>query len=70
MTLPEFFRELNNLIAEIGDERVNSHYSLIPSLHIVDEENNNYEIDSLEPQLLFGCNCWAGVTIFLKKKEM
>jgi hypothetical protein len=69
MNLPEFMKELNYLIAEIGEDRVNSHYSLIPSLHIIgDKEGHSYEVSSIEPQLLPGCNCWSGVVIYLERK--
>jgi len=69
MTLPEFMTQLNNLIAEIGTERVNSHYSLIPSLYIMNDEGEAHEITSLEPHLLPGCGCWSGVIIYLKKDK-
>lgn len=73
LSLGEFYALINSTVDEIGGtEFVNSHSARKPTLSIrsVDpDDDNDYEIVGVDPDLSLGCGCWQGVDILIRKKQ-
>ena len=68
MDLNEFNKQLKHICDEtLHDGKVMSHATIPPSVMVITDDDNSYEIDRIEPDLLFGCGCWCGAIIMLKK---
>lgn len=69
LTFAEFIKQINNIATESGLETINSHKSLTPSLLIIcNDTDTEYEVESVEPTMLAGCNCWSGAVIYLTRR--
>ena len=69
-----FDKSYRTIVGELGlkeDGTIASH-SLKPSITVeIDDPNDDsdYEIVGLEPDMLLGCMCWCGVRIIISRSK-
>ena len=74
VSFADFDRCYNSIVKEIGikeDGTIASH-SLEPTITVMvddPDDDSDYEIVGLEPDMLWGCMCWAGVVIKIRRVE-
>jgi hypothetical protein len=73
MNAHEFLKEIALMVKEIGGDGnvIGSHNlpSQISFMVTNPEDDADYELESINPDILPGCGCWDGIIINLKRTE-
>jgi hypothetical protein len=69
MTVKELLDKINKLNKEIQCDGNTIASHKIKSSVIVSDTENRYEIVDIQPTMLFGCGCWDGIDIIIKKVD-
>lgn len=75
MNLKNFYNQIKSIYEETtanGGDTVASHDKMIADVKLInltENDDSDYEIVGIEPNRLWGCGCWSGAYIEIRKKQ-